>query len=53
MKTEIEIIFNFADMKRWQTCLLLLGIGAMLTLADVPTDDKDDGVTVEDEKIVS
>lgn len=41
------------EMKRWQICLLLLGIGAALIAADVASDEDDDGIVIEEEKIVS
>lgn len=40
-------------MKRWPIYLLLLGIGATLNAADASSDEDDDGIVVEDEKIVS
>lgn len=40
-------------MKRWQICLLLLGIGATLIVADAKNDEDDDGIEIEEEKIVS
>lgn len=40
-------------MKRWQICLLLIGVGATLIVADATNDADDDGIEIEEEKIVS
>lgn len=51
-KNRLNWIF-VPEMKRWQICLLLLGIGATLIAADAASDEDDDGIEIEEEKIVS